>query len=151
MASGAVEIDIANGLGYGGDFSRTPDGDLLKAVDAPTNPAASVQRLNRIVLTTPVLIAADGTRIGRPDDLFNPTFGAGAGAMVGEPSVTVVDGLRSRILNAIAADTSFASSPAPVVNVTDLGNGFVQVDISAQTTTGQLVTLPSMPLNVYGS
>lgn len=149
MGIGAVELDLASG--YGGDLSRTPDGDLLLAVDTPTYPAASIQRLARIIQTNPVVLGSDGTPVGRPDDLFNPTFGSGARASIGEPSLAVTDTLQSHILAAIAADSSFAASPAPLVVVTDLGGGFVAVDVSVTTIAGQLVTLPSMTLAVYGS
>lgn len=153
-ATGAVELDLAGGVGYGGDLALTATGDLLKVVDSATSTAATYERLARIILTNPRLLDGYGNPLGRPDDLFNPTFGSGARALVGEPlTPALIAGMQTRILAAIAADPGIATNPAPQVTIESdgTGDGFLYVTVQCYTIVGQIVTLPSLPLQPFSS
>lgn len=153
-ATGAVELDLAAGLGWGGDLALTATGDLLKVVDTPTSVAATTQRLARIILTNPTLLDGYGNPIGRPDDIFNPQFGSGARALIGEAiTPQLISAMQTRILAAIAADPGIATNPAPsvVVQTDGTGDGLLYVSVTCYTIVGQIITLPSLPLLPFSS
>lgn len=148
----AVDLQLAGGIGYGGDLALTPTGDLLKVVDTPGNPAATIQVLTRIILTNPMLTNSAGQNVARPDDLFNPWFGSGVRALVGEPvTPNLVGSIQARILKAISSYPGIRSNPSPVVNVfTDGQNdGQVYVSVQCTTVTGEIVTIPSLALQIF--
>ncbi len=141
--AGNVEI----WLEPGGDFIQTENGDLLLAIDTANSADASRQRIQRLLLTNPRLVADDGTPVSTPDDLFNPDYGAGLPALVDQPITTAfLAQLQARILNALGNDPTIAQSPSPVVNVTQNG-GTVNVSLVATTVTGLPVVVPSLPLS----
>ncbi len=151
-ANAVAELALGT-TGYGGGLQLQPNGDLLKVIDTPGNPAATQQRLARIILTNPLIKDAYGRPISRPDDLFNPTFGSGVRALVGEPvTPALTTQIQNQILMAIAQDPGIATNPAPVVTVLTDGNndGYVLVSVTCYTVTGQIVTTPSLSLQVNG-
>ncbi len=65
---GSTEWSISQG-GFGGDLELDPvTGDLLLVQDTPGNPAATTQRITRLLLTNPRPLDVDGNPIGFPDD-----------------------------------------------------------------------------------
>jgi hypothetical protein len=151
-----VEVAMTNG-GWGGDLVLTPTGDLALLQDTAQAAPATAQWVARLILTTPILFDSSGNRISRADDMFNETFGAGVRALIGQPiSPSLLNGIKSRILNAMAQNPEIAQNPPPPVNVSDMGNGFVliQGDSSGNicyTVTGQAVPFPATPLQIIGA
>ena len=116
-------------------------GHLLTVSDTPTYPYATVQRIQVLLLTSPRLIDVDGTAQGRPDDYFNPDFGAGLAVAVGElPTQALADGITARIMSALAADPAIAQSPAPSVGIVSSGP-FYTVTVTFTTIAQQRVVL----------
>lgn len=145
-AIGSIEVSLEPG----GDFELTPQGDLLLVVDTLDTSPATIQRLQRLIYTNPTVRDYSGNPIGRADDLFHPAWGAGAPAAVGSPiTPRLLFDLQSQIQKALAADPYIATNPPPVVNVLNLGDNFVQINVTVSTVTGQLVTIPSINLQVF--
>lgn len=148
-----VELSISNG-GYGGDFELDPNtGDLLLVEDTPGNPAATKQRLTRLLLTTPR--SSDlGTNdpLGFPDDVCNPDYGAGLPALVGVlPTQRVLSTVQSNLAKIIAADPYVASTPVPSVTVTSASGGFLFVVITCDTSDGDPLLLEQVLATNTGS
>lgn len=145
MAIGSIEV----ALDYGGDLVLAPNGDLALTQDTYDVGAATRQRMYRLILTNPTLYDVNNKPIGRPDDLFHPTYGSGLQNAVGQPITdALLYQLQSQIASAIATDPGISQSPAPTVTVVDSGGGFVNVGVSVTTSSGQLVTIPSLPLQI---
>jgi len=147
----ANEIALGNS-GWGADISIGPTGDFVVIQDTPGNPAASLQRLTRIILTNPIGFDAYGNGISRPDDIFNPWLGSGARAAIGQPLTPALAAwLQNNILAAIAADSNFATSPAPVVTpYTDgTGSGQILLYVQAYTIQGEVAVLPAQALAFF--
>jgi hypothetical protein len=138
--------------GYSSDIVLTATGDFLVLVDTPTDPAASIQRLNRIVLTDPLSYDADNNPAGRPDDLFNPWFGSGVRVAVGRPLTSALTAwIQNHVIAAIAADPNFSTIPAPSVTpyVDGTGDGQILLSITVSTMTGVIVVQPAQPLQQF--
>lgn len=152
----STEVHLTNG-GYGGDFVLTAQGDVQLVSDSNASTVATTERLLRLLLTNPRLFGSSGQPIGRPDDRFNPTYGSGVKALVGEPiTQQLLFGIRTRILSALSQDPAVAANPAPTVNVTDQGGGFILItgDQSGNmcyTTTGQPITVPPQQIQILGT
>lgn len=146
VQQGAVEVYLE----YGGDFQLTSTGDLRLAIDGRDNGLATKQWLERLILTSPVLLDANGKPVARADDIVHPTWGGGLRQAVGQNITNaLLSGIQSRIAKAIAANTRIATTPAPVITVTDLGNAFIEVYVSCTTTAGQPLVI-TQQLNVFG-
>jgi hypothetical protein len=136
---------------YGQDLQLSPSGGLLLADDSGTVATASQQRLVRIVMTAPRMFDQSGTPIARGDDLFNQGFGAGLPALVDElVDQTVLFGIKTAILNAIAIDPNFSKTPAPQVTFSQPDPQTLLVFVAATTVSGQPVATPPIPLTVGG-
>jgi hypothetical protein len=145
IQTGAIEI----ALEPGGDFQLQPNGDLVLAIDAPGNPIATQQRLYRLLTTNPRAYNSAGQPISAPDDIFNPSYGAGLPALVGQPITTaLLAQIEATILNALLNDPSVASNPAPQVTVSQSGtNEIVVGPIVVTAVSGQVYTIPSFTLS----
>lgn len=133
-------------LDANGDFVQTDNGDLLLAYDTPTEATATMQRIIRLLTTTPRGTDASGASIA-PGDLFNPDYGAGEPALVDQPiTPAFVATLRARILNALMKDPTIAQFPQPSVTVTPIDTATVQVGITATTVSGSPIVIPSLVL-----
>jgi hypothetical protein len=138
--------------GYGADISITPTGDFLVLVDTQDDPAASKQRLARIILTNPIGFDQFGNGVSRPDDLFNPWLGAGARYAIGKPlTPALITWLQNHIIAAIAADPNFTTSPPPIVQpfVDGTGNGQIYLYVQAITSQGYVAVLSSLPIQFF--
>jgi hypothetical protein len=143
---GRVEVSLE----YGQDWQLTSTGDVLLAVDATDNALATRQWLERLLLTSPTLIDANGNRIARADDIGHPSWGAGLRRAVGQMVTnSLLASIQSAIVKAIASNSSVATSPAPVISVTDAGNGFIVASVDCVTTAGQRLVV-SQQLSVFG-
>lgn len=132
-----------------GDYTLTATGDLALVQDAFRSPAATQQRIVRILMTSPILFDDGRNPIGRPDDLCNPTFGAGLPAIIGKGEDAALEAaISSRISAALALDPDIATSPPPTVSVSDdgTGDGALYVSVTCYTVAGQKVTTPSVAL-----
>lgn len=147
MANGTVEWQWP----WGGDLVQLPNGDIATVQDTYGSPDATIQRLEVLVMSIPTLKDDDGNAIGRADDVFNPDYGSGAPALVGESiTIDVISSMQSRIEKALKGDPGIAPVPAPVVSIVDGGGGALNVTISGNTTTGQPFTTPAFPLQTLG-
>lgn len=148
MAGGTVEFAFP----WGGDLQQLPNGDLAVVQDAYDNPAATIQRLEVLIMTNPTLRNEQtGQPIGRADDIFNDSYGSGARALVGELITDdVIAGIQARVAKAVSGDPGVAKIPAPIIDVQDLGNGKISLTISGQTTSGQPFTTPAWRLSPIG-
>lgn len=145
MPIGSVEI----ALPAGGDFSVMANGDLQLVADVPTvsPPAATTQRLIRLILSNARNVSQTDGIVSMPDDLFNPEWGASVRAAVGDPiNATLTSTIQSRILKALALDPDIAASPAPVVTVQQTGITTVTVSVECSALTGELITIPSLAI-----
>ena len=140
MAIGTVEAYIGNG-GYGGDFALDANADLLLISDAPGNPAATAQRLLRLMLTSPVGYDTNGVAIRDPGDISNPTWGGNLPSTVGEnESSSLTHYITAQIVAAATADIGVASSPAPTVSVVYQGAEIIAT-LTVTCVTGDVITL----------
>lgn len=131
VVTGAVEISLAPG----GDFQLQPNGDLVLAIDTNGATPATQQRLYRLLTTNP------------GDDLFNPQYGAGLPALVGQPTTAAsIAQLRAKILSALLSDPSVASSPAPSITIQPVGTNALRISITCYGVNGQIYTIPSFVL-----
>lgn len=147
MASGTVEWQWP----WNDDLVQLPNGDLATIQDTYDDPAATVQRLEVIVMMNPTLRDETGAAIGPADDLYNQDTGSGARALIGElADDDVVFNMRARVAKAISTDPGIAKVPAPVIDVQDQGDGTLTLQISGQTTSGQPFTTPAWPLTTIG-
>lgn len=150
MATGSVEIGLGPN-GYGGDFALLANGDLALVQDAPGSPAATIQRLVRLILTNPRLQDRVGNQTGDPDDRSNPDYGSGMAVLAVGSNFPLAPAreatLRARIIKALLSDPHIASIPAPTVKVTaGTTPGQAIVNVSCTAITGQSIVLPSLPL-----
>src|SRR5579875_2187933 len=103
MPLGSTEV----ALPCGGDFTQQPNGDLVLVTDTLDVPAATIQRIARLILTNARTFDGYGNPVGRADDPLHPDWGSSARAMVGEPYTgAFVQALTAKILAALAADPS---------------------------------------------
>jgi hypothetical protein len=133
MATGAVEAY----LDYGTDLALQANGDLLLAVDNANLTTATVQRIMRLLNTNPALYNDAGIYISAPEDVFNPTYGAGLPAEIGQmitPAFTA--DIQARIVNALNYDPSIAAHPDPVVTVTQPNISTILVSIQCTAVNG---------------
>jgi hypothetical protein len=135
---GSVEVDLP----WGGDFSLTDSGDLLIAADTSTSPAATIERLTRLVLTSPSMLDPNtGTPI-QADDIFNPTWGAGAQMYVGAAvNAKMIQSLRSRVMDALVRDPGISPNPPPTVAIQMVGTYTLLMSIQFTSSQGQIIPL----------
>jgi hypothetical protein len=127
----------------GGDFVLNSNGGLQLAGSWDV----IIQNLCRYIFTNP----ASTDRFGNPipaDWIFNPTFGLGANAMLGQNfNQTFINNLQQKIYQGVLAAQTGNSTVPPVVTVTQ-GTNPQQINVQAIITpTGQAqqtinVTLP---------
>jgi hypothetical protein len=147
VAAGNTEVS----LDYGSDFILDPTGDLTLARDAAVS-TATIQRLTRLVLTSPTANDAFGNPISIADDIFNPKWGAGLRAAVdGAFSASNIQTIRSLVLSELAQDSAVASTPSPIVDVQLIDYRSATLSIVVWTTTGQQLVLPTIPLTASGA
>jgi hypothetical protein len=134
---------------FGSDYVQTATGDLALLQDSPNNPVATIQRIQRMIQSIPILRDAAGNAISVPTDRFNVKYGSGAPALVGQnPTPSLESQFRSRILAGLALDPYILPSPPPVVVVSSSpGSGFVVDRVTCTTITGQVVTTPPQQIN----
>jgi hypothetical protein len=144
---GSVDIAMTNN-GYGGVMLMTATGDVQLLVDTPNNPAATLQRIYRLILTNATLRDDEGNPIAPADDLFNPDWGASLRERVGEMySNTLAQQIVNSVTKALAQDGGITQSPAPVVTVTqDVGAALI--DVICYTKDGQKLTVPTATLKL---
>ena len=148
MAAQVGRVDLAKNFGQG--LTLTPQGDFAIVQDTVESPDATQQWVQYLLQTNPRLSDGQGGFLTRPDDLFNPDWGAGGGTFVGEMVTdSLLHDIQARTLQALFSDPFVAKNPAPTVTLTDLGGGFVLREISFQTTTGQLITVPAEKLQIF--
>lgn len=147
MASPA-EFDLP----WSGDFSLTPTGDILLAQDTDAAATATMQRLTRLVLTSPAATDGFGNAVSVADDMFHPNWGAGTRAAVGANfNAQNIQAIRTIVLNELAQDPGVALSPSPVVDVQLIDYKTAYLSVTIWTTSGQQVALPALPLTPSGA
>ena len=142
---GSVEWSIGNG-GYGGDLDQDPvTGDVLLVVDTIGNPAATLQRITRLILTTPRAFNSNLVAYGSGDDPVNPDYGGGLGATVGENyTASLVNFVTGKIKNGLAEDPYIASNPLPVVSVTSPSYGLLLVSVTCTDLLGNQINIADL-------
>lgn len=112
---------------FGGDLAVSPTGDIAVA----TGPTATQQRLLRRLLTN----------VG--DYIWQMTYGAGLGSLVGQPSAT--QRIQGLIRGQIFGEAAVARTPEPAIDVRADQTGVVTVQIryaDAETGTTALLSFP---------
>ncbi len=112
----------------GSDLALGPTGDLAAVVD----PTEGTQRVLRRLLTNP------------GDYIWNLTYGAGLGAMVGSPANALA--IQGIITSQMLQEAAVAQSPAPQVSVASDNAGTVYAYVTygdAATGTTQVLTVPT--------
>jgi hypothetical protein len=139
-------------LTFGGDWQTDPRGDLVLVQDTATAFPATIQRVIQIIFTNPRRFDQSGNPVGRADDLFNPSYGAGTDQDVGQLATAgLLADLVSRIQAGLALDAGIASSPVPIVTATNPSYGTVLVKVEVWTVTGQYVPVPTQTLQIFSS
>jgi hypothetical protein len=140
--TGSVEI----ALDWSGDFQYDSTGDLILAIDTPSAPTATNQRLIRLILTSPNIVVK-GQPVAFADDIFHPTWGAGLRAYVDETfNAATLQRLANRIRQQLAADPAVAPSPAPTIALNMVGVNAATLSIVYTDTLGQKQVLPTINL-----
>ena len=119
--------DIAHD--FGGDIVFAPNGDVALAA----GPVLTRQRVLRRLLTNP------------GDYIWDVNYGAGLGAMVGQPAYT--DRIAAIVRAQMFQEASVARNPLPVVSVAaSAGTGMVRMSVAYVDVTDQtaqnLVVVP---------
>lgn len=147
MPIGSVELRLP----VGGDFSQDNTGDLVLDIDAYSNPAATIARQYRLILSNPRLFDAENNPISVSDDPFYPNYGSGARAEVGEmQGQALTAAIGARIAAAEAVEPDIAPIPAPIISVTQIDYNTIEVDISVVSVTGEIITVPPLAITVGG-
>lgn len=135
---------------WGGDFSLTDSGDFAMVVDTPDRPDATIQRITRLILTNPSITGTNGQPTP-PGDMFNPQWGAGVRVRVGS-NITpdLIDDITRRIRSGLASDPAVMMNPPPVITITQLSSTALAIDVQFYVATGQLVVVPTIPLDLGG-
>ena len=149
--TGAPLGNVEIALQYGGDFSLDEQGNIALVIDTYDNPAATIQRITLLILTSPTLVDDNGHPIARPDDLFYPNRGGALRLAVGQLSTPqLISDITARITAALANDPGIAATPAPSVVVTDDNNGILLVSVACTSIAGQGITVNNISLRVSG-
>lgn len=151
MASPLGNVEVS--LEWGGDFQQTPNGDLLIINDRDNDGLATQQRIERLIMQCSTLKDASGNNVGRADDIFNPKRGANGRRVVGKMVTSeLINSTYAQIAEGLAQDPGILQDPPPEINVSDGGNATLIIGpIRVTTVIGTIVTVPSRPLNVFGS
>lgn len=147
MPIGSVEI----ALPPLGDISQLSNGDLQLVADSPNVPAATIQRLTRLILTNARITDATSGITSMPDDLFNPSWGATIRGFVGAPIDANINVMQGQILKALAKDPDISNVPAPMVLISQINAVTVGVQITCYALTGELITVPSLAIRISGA
>jgi hypothetical protein len=147
-----VEIALTNN-GWGGDFQVDATGDLVLVQDANNNPAATTQRVYRMLMTSPRQVDPDtGDPVSIPDDLFAPGYGGGLRVHVGKMITPGLIGeIESDIEAGLQTEDTIDNSQPPSVAITRPANNLLQIALECDTVTGEVVSVPSFPLLLSGS
>lgn len=159
--TGNVEID----LDWNGDFQLQANGDLLLALDLQNNATATTQRIQRLLYTNPRMLNANSIGYASAgDDVFHPDYGVGLPSRVGgmfpggatrtQAQISpFLNKIKSMAMNGLAADPSIAQNPSPTISVNPDAVNISQVDVNivCYALTGQIITVPSLPLISVGS
>jgi hypothetical protein len=138
---GSVELYLE----YGGGLEFLPGGDLKLARDDDGSYTATRQRLERLIFTTPIQTDVNGLPIGPPDDRFNPNWGAGLPALVGENYTAALETeITRRILTGLQGDPGLDPTATPTVSVTPIGVAQFLVQVSVTTASGAPFTFPAV-------
>lgn len=145
---GSVEIAMTN-FGWGGQMIMGPTGDVVLLQDVPGNPAATLQRIYRLMLTSCMTFDASHNPITCADDLFNVLWGVGLPSRVGQMfDNTFVSQITNQCLAALATDPGITETPAPTVSVQYVGGGAVAVNVSCNTIAGEVLVVPTIKIKV---
>ena len=149
MANDPAEIFLE----YGADFIIDDTGDLQLAVDSLNTFDATIQRLTRLLLTSPVIYDNANKPLTPPDDIFHPEYGAGLRAAVDSGYTKQnLTALKASILSQLAEDPAVANTPQPQVAMTLMSdNQTVLLNITFTTVQGQTLSLPTLYVSPQGS
>lgn len=147
-----VEIGLTNN-GWNGDFQTDSTGDLVLVSDQPNAPVATQERVYRLLMTS----ARDtdeetGSPSSVPDDLFAPDWGASLRRRTGEMiTPQLLGNIESDIESGLQLDETIDQTTQPTVILTTPGNNTVQIALSCNAITGDVITIPSFTLPLSGS
>lgn len=147
------ELTITND-GWAGDFELDETGDLVISTDTPTVPQATIERVARMIMTTPNITDANGNAVGFADDIFHTTFGAGMRAYVdGNFNQQTFNALIAAIKDQLAdPDMGIAQNPAPTVTITQISSSSANLNVAFYDAVyGAYAVLPTLPLTALGS
>lgn len=120
-------------LEWGGDLVLTPNGSVLMAQGWDE----VRERIIRRFLTNSALPLPDGTTTP-PDYIFDPLYGLGAGALIGQnPDAAFLTGFTRRMREAVVADAATDPGSLPSIKVTRPYIGALQVFVTIQLISGQ--------------
>lgn len=143
---GAIEVTISNG-GWGGDFGIDETGDLELSQDEIGAPQATIERMTRLVLTTPNLTDQNGNAIGYADDIFHVDWGAGIRAYVDENiSTALLQKIVNRIRTSMLADDQISKALPPVIDAQIIDSSNATLSIRFWTNDGASGVLPTLSL-----
>lgn len=141
------EVTISGG-GWGGDFLLDDTGDLVLSQDTADVPQATIERLTRMVLTTPMLRDAQGNPIGWADDIHHPDWGVGLRAFVNEAfNASTFQSIANAVISQLKLDPGVSQSSAPAVSFAQRGVYNAQMSISFVTALGKSAVLPTINLS----
>ncbi len=129
---------------WGSDYQLTATGDLALVQDTAQNPAATKQRVIRLIQMIPLTKDDFGNILSAPDDMFYPNYGSGIRTLLGQnPLQTLINDIQTHILAALAQDPFIVAAPAPTVAVAlNTTQGFLTITVSCTAITGQPITIP---------
>lgn len=141
-STGASYVDVLRA--WGSDYQLTATGDLAVLQDTVQDPIATKQRIIRLIQMIPIAKDDFGNILSTPDDMFNPTYGSGIRTLLGQlPIQSLVHGIQTRILAALALDPFIVSAPSPIVDVAlNPTAGFLTITLTCTAITGQPITIP---------
>lgn len=142
----SVGTNVELFLEWNGDFRLQANGDVALANDVNGSTDASRQRVVRLLLSVPVSFDDAGLPVNLPTDRCNPNYGAGLPVEVGKPPDQLQASVTARGQQGLATDPTIAQVPAPIFSTSQVGITQVQIGCKCYSITGQLITIPSLPL-----
>lgn len=147
QVTGSVEFSLP----WNGDFTLTDTGDIQLSADNSTAPNATIERITRLLLTSPTLFDQNNAPIAQPDDLFHPTWGAGLRAYVGTNfTAALLQQIQAATLQQLRQDPGVAFQPTPIVTVTSPSLNTVTMTVQFWSPQGQPLALPTITISPNG-
>lgn len=132
---------ISNG-GWGGKLVLSSRADIQLSYDRPDDPRATMEYVNRLLMTTSRLIDGSGRPITGGDDPYHPDFGASLRTRVDMTSTaSFVTSIQRHVYQGLTSSPLIRRNPPPQVIVQVIDPYTVRVSLIFETAGGVAVNM----------